>query len=352
MQDRYGYEVTSSSARAVEHLDEAVRLTTSLRPGAYDAYKACLLEDPDFALAHAGLSFNLHVGGRPDRARESIATARTLAARGTQREQQHIEVFGAFMDGDLRRTGELGREHLREYPKDVRVVGLTIFALNLGGGLTRKAEALEFLTTLRPDLGGDGYFESALSFQMTENNLWDAGRRHAQIGLTADPGSFFAAHSVTHVHHEAGDISSGVNFLQPWLDTADRSAPYSGHLAWHLALFELGRGETQRAIAIFDRSLRPAVYPGVPVASLMDASSFLWRLNLYGVPLPEGAAEEVRELAESRFATSTTGFAASTGSLTPAIDRPWLSAIAVMLMPRPLGERAALPAYRGNGSRR
>ena len=41
----------------------------------------------------------------------------------------------------------------------------------------------------------------------------------------------------------------------------------------------------------------------------MDASSFLWRLNLYGTPVPRGAAEEVRGLAAEHFPESTTSFA-------------------------------------------
>lgn len=308
MRDRYGYEVTSSSARAVEHLDEAVRLSTSLRLGVGDAYNACLAEDPDVALAHAGLAFILSAGGQAVRAAESIATARRMGGAATRREQQHIEVVGAFVAGDLERALELGGEHLAEFPKDVRVIGVTIFSLNFGGRPDRKRAALQLMRSLRPALEGEGYWESTLGFLCTENDLWAEGRRHAEIGFAADPGSFHGAHVVTHVHHEAGDAAGGLGFLAPWLDAADRATPYSGHLTWHLALFELGRGETGRAIAIFDRSLRPAVYPGVPRASLMDASSFLWRLNLYGVALPSGAAAEVRELASAHFTESSTSF--------------------------------------------
>ena len=308
MQDRYGYKVSSSSARAVEQLDEAVRVSTSLRAGAGDAYNACLAEDPDLALAHAGLALVLHLGGQTTRAAESIAAARRLGRNATRREQQHIEVVGAFVAGDLERAFELGRDHLSEFPKDIRVIGFTNFSLNLGGRSDRKQVALQLMRELRPALEGEGYWESTLGFLCTENNLWEEGRRHAEIGFATDPGSFHGAHVVTHVHHEAGDIVGGVGFLAPWLDSADRATPYSGHLTWHLALFELARGETERAIAIFDRSLRPAVYPGVPRASLMDASSFLWRLNLYGVALPSGAAEEVRELASAHFTASTTSF--------------------------------------------
>ena len=308
MQDRYGYEVTSSSARAVEHLDEALRLSTSLRLGAVDAYKDCLAEDSDLALAHAGLAFLLSAGGQTVRAGESLTTARRLGVTTTRREQQHIEVVGAFVAGDLERTLELGREHLSEFPRDIRMIGVTIFSLNFGGRPDRKRAALQLMRSLRPALEGEGYWESALGFLCTENDLWVEGRRHAEIGFAADPGSFHGAHVVTHVHHEAGDTTSGLGFLGPWLDTADGATPYSGHLTWHLALFELARGETERAIAIFDRSLRPAVYPGIPRASLTDASSFLWRLNLYGVPLPEGAAAEVRELASEHFTESSTSF--------------------------------------------
>ncbi len=98
MNNRSGYEITSSSTRAVEHLNEAVRLTTSLGPGAADAYKACLLEEPNLALAHAGLSFTQHLDGQGDPARESFAAARSFASSGNRREQRHIEVVGAFSE--------------------------------------------------------------------------------------------------------------------------------------------------------------------------------------------------------------------------------------------------------------
>ena len=85
MQDRYGYKVSSSSARAVEQLDEAVRVSTSLRADAGDAYNACLAEDPDLALAHAGLAVVLHLGGQDysgsgvDRRRPSLGPQRNAS---------------------------------------------------------------------------------------------------------------------------------------------------------------------------------------------------------------------------------------------------------------------------------
>ena len=308
MNDRQGYEVSTSSARAVEHLDEAVRLSTSLRLGAGEAYKACLAEDPNVALAHAGMAFGLQVAGQTVAAQQAIATARRLGVSATRRERQQIEAIGALVDGDFAGAAGLGREHLGEFPRDARMVGVTNFSITLGGGRDRRAEVLQVLTSLRPALEGEASFESSLGFSCTENSLWEEGRLHAERGFAADPGSFHGAHVVTHVHHEAGDAEGGLGFLTAWLQGADAATPYSGHLNWHLALFELGRGETGRAIAIFERCLRPAVYPGVPRASLMDASSFLWRLNLYGVPLPEGSAEEVRDLAAAHFSTSTTSF--------------------------------------------
>ncbi len=309
MRDRYGYEVTTTSARAVEHLDEAVRLATSLRAGAVDAYKACLAEDPDLALAHAGIAFGLYFGGQGAAAKESIETAVRLGTASTRRERQHIEAIATLIHGQYAKAADLGREHLAEFPKDTRMSGVTNFSIAFGGLPDRREAVLAVLRSLFPVLEGEPAFESALGFSCTENNLWDEGRQHADRGFAADPGSLHGAHVVTHVHHEAGDVSGGIGFLSGFLDDSARAAPYSGHLTWHLALFELARGETERAVAIFEQYLRPAVYPGVPRASLMDASSFLWRLNLYGTPLPEGAAEEVRGLAAEHFPESTTAFA-------------------------------------------
>ena len=189
VRDRYGYEVSTTSDRAVEHLDEAVRLAGSLRAGAADAFKASLAEDPGVALAHAGIAFGLQVAGLAAPARQSLETASRLGTTATRRERQHIQVIATVMDGHYAEAADLGREHLAEFPRDVRISAVTNFAINFGGRPDRRAATLALNRSLLAALEGESFFESALGFSCTENDLRDEGRKHAERGLAADPGA-------------------------------------------------------------------------------------------------------------------------------------------------------------------
>src|SRR5262249_53342950 len=55
------------------------------------------------------------------------------------------------------------------------------------------------------------------------------------------------------------------------------------HLSWHLALFELARGNAERARAIYLDSIRPSVAQAAPMLVLADSASFLWRWRFYEI---------------------------------------------------------------------
>ena len=82
------------------------------------------------------------------------------------------------------------------------------------------------------------------------------------------------------------------------------------HLSWHLALFELARGNSERARAIYLDSIRPSVALSAPMLSLADAASFLWRWKVYGI-VPEMDHEwlEVVGHARRHFPRASLAFA-------------------------------------------
>jgi len=124
----------------------------------------------------------------------------------------------------------------------------------------------------------------------------EEARHLAQRSLALRPTSAVAAHSVAHVFFETGDAVSGGEFLETWLKGFDRRAPYHVHLSWHQALFELARGRYQRALALYEADIRPAVVANMAPA-LNDSAAFLWRVSLYSDTTPPGQLEEVRDLA-------------------------------------------------------
>ena len=54
--DRYGLEITTSSAQAAEHFQDGMDRLLSYSAGAEDAFTAALDADPGLAVAHTGLA--------------------------------------------------------------------------------------------------------------------------------------------------------------------------------------------------------------------------------------------------------------------------------------------------------
>src|SRR5262249_3680078 len=113
------------------------------------------------------------------------------------------------------------------------------------------------------------------------------------------PGNANASHNIAHICFELVEHDAGVAFLDDWLARYDRSAPFRCHLAWHLALFELHRGNPARALELYDLDI---VTSASARLAAIDGAALLWRCRLYDgdeeprtwQPLAELAARAAR----------------------------------------------------------
>ena len=126
-------------------------------------------------------------------------------------------------------------------------------------------------------------------------------RRMADRSLELYPRSGHGAHTMGHVFFEQGDHTGGTAFLDGWLPDYAREATLFSHLTWHLALFELNRGNTDRVMALYKETLAPSICPGTALITIADASALAWRCDLYGAPRPEGSREELAEFSRTAF---------------------------------------------------
>jgi hypothetical protein len=86
-------------------------------PDAEDLLGEAVATDPTFVLASIGLAVAKTVAGHPFVPPEWT----TGMLRG---ERQHAEIVEAALTGDDRRSSDLRREHLLEYPGDLLIVWL------------------------------------------------------------------------------------------------------------------------------------------------------------------------------------------------------------------------------------
>ncbi|HEY7651948.1 MAG TPA: tetratricopeptide repeat protein [Methylomirabilota bacterium] len=286
-QDRYGLPLSTSSAAAARAYVDGVDRLLAAHEGAEAAFDHALAADPEFALAHLGRARSLQVEGRSAPARAAAAEARVRAAGLGRRERQHVEALALAVAGQGARALALVREHLAEFPRDVMALAAAngVYGLiGFSGRQERNEDLLALLDGVADAYGEDWWFLGAHGFARTEALGWRAGAPLIERSLELAPRNAHAAHAWAHVFYERGDDERGAAFVEGWMPEYPKAAPLHCHLSWHQALFEVGRGRPERALALYEANIRPGRSLGPPFATLVDSASLLWRRELAGAP--------------------------------------------------------------------
>jgi hypothetical protein len=190
-------------------------------------------------------------------------------------------------------------------------LALGVFGLLGFSGRRDHHEAqLALLQELVPHWGEDWWFLGYLGWAYIETGEIAVGTRLVERSLGRNPRNAHAAHQRAHGYFEAGDAAGGVAFIDAWLPDYARAGHLHCHLSWHLALFELERGNSERARQIYLDSIRPSVAQSAPMLSLADSASFLWRCKLYGVaPMVDEHWAEVAAHGHRHFPRASLAFA-------------------------------------------
>jgi tetratricopeptide (TPR) repeat protein len=284
LEDRFGLALSTKNSVAVADYVAAVDLVLSANVGAEALFDRALAADPEFALAHIARARLCQVQARIPEAKAAAVQARALASTVSAREARHIEIVALAIDGNGPRAMALLEEHIAEYPRDALVLSLALGVFGLlgfSGRVDHHEAQLTLLESLAPRWAEDWWFLTYLGWARIE--LGDVARGAAEVerALDGNPRNAFAAHARAHGYFEAGDPERGAAFIAGWLPDYDRASQLHGHLSWHLALFELARGDADRARELYSDAIRPSVSSAPPLFSLADAASFLWRLQIY-----------------------------------------------------------------------
>ncbi len=288
--DRYGLDLTTTAAAAEAYVDAVDRLLAA-REGALEGFDRALALDPAFALAHVGRSRALLVAGRGAEGRAAAAAAVERTGGLDRRERGHVAALAAAATGPGDRALALVRDHLAEFPRDAVALAAAngIYGLiGFSGRQSRNEDMLALLEGLASAYGDDWWFVGAHGFARTEAIGWTAGAPLVERALKLEPRNAHAAHAWAHVLYERGGDTDGAKFVEGWLPGYPPEAALHCHLSWHCALFELGCGRPDAALAIYESSIAPGRSVGSPFTTVVDSASLLWRRELAGAsPRPE-----------------------------------------------------------------
>jgi tetratricopeptide (TPR) repeat protein len=293
--DRYDLPLSTGSDDAVASYVEGMDHVLSGNLGAELSLTSAINEDEGFAMAYAALAGLDLRQRRFQQAREHAQKARDLASGTTRRERSHIETATEMILGNAMNAVRLSEEHLQAFPGDANILQQYTFLAFGTGDHERNSATLRLTEGLEDAYGDDWFYTGTRSFYLHETNRFDESRYYAEKSLQGNPRNGNASHNMAHCFYETADYTGGIDFIGVWIDAYDPRAPFYSHLNWHLALFELTQGHYQKAHQIYRQEIRPSVLEeagglGPPIA---DATSLLWRLKLYGAPVPQEDWDEV-----------------------------------------------------------
>ena len=283
LKDSRGLPVSTQSAAALERYEQAALQTHGYFGNPLETIDAALVEDPDFAMAHA-LRANLAVMSSEQGAlpliQSSVEAFDRIGTRANARERAHIAAAVAWMKGDFDRAMQFYGSIAVEYPHDLLALQTAhVIDFFLGDSLMLRDRPAQVMTQWNPQVPGFGYLLGMYAFGLEEmanySRAEDVGRRALDINAR-DP---WAVHAVEHVFEMQGRVHDGVEWLQATSPNWSESA-FAFHNWWHLALHHLELDEFEAALDLYDRVIHPKA--SVVALELVDASQFLWRVSLRG----------------------------------------------------------------------
>ncbi|MBA2453628.1 MAG: hypothetical protein H0V47_10685 [Chloroflexia bacterium] len=310
MRDRYNLPLTTTSGDAVQMYIDGLDRALSGNIGAEILLAEATQVDEGFAMAHAALAAHLSRLRQPEQARASAEAAMATSGGLSRRERQHIDIIYRSLNGDGPNALRLAREHLDDFPSDVHILQQFTGLMSSSGSKERIRQTLDEIEQRESAYGDDWFYLGLRSFYLHESDRFEESRIYSERSLQGNPRNGNASHNLAHVFYETSDYSGGLEFLNDWIIGYSDRAPFFSHLNWHMALFELTQGRYARAQEIYEQCIRPSVLEkagglGPPLA---DATSLLWRMELYGKGVSARDWNEVRAFAADQAANPGVAF--------------------------------------------
>ncbi len=285
LHDQFGLPVSTSSAAALAHFEDATRAMRLYRGDPVGDLDAALALDPEFTLAwavRAGLLAQQTDHAFADEVDRSLRAGAASASRATDREQAHLAAATAWAQGRYHDSiADFARIAL-DHPRDL----VAIQSAHVGCFFTgRQADLRDIpLAALRAWSTDDHARHAVLgmaAFGLEECGDYARAQAMGEDATRIEPRDAWAVHAVAHVHEMRGDVSGGAAWLNAFADAWAPDCAFAYHNWWHLALLDLDRGDHAAALAVYDGKVRPA--DSDVVLEWIDASALLWRLRLEGV---------------------------------------------------------------------
>jgi tetratricopeptide (TPR) repeat protein len=283
VRDHQGFVLTGASAEAADRYQQALRSYHCYAGDAIGAADAAIADSPAFVMAHVLKAYMHLVGTNSEAAAvgaDAFATAKGLQA--SDREQAHLTAVGALLSGEIRKAARILEDVSIEFPRDslaLQVGQLCDFLLGEQRMLRdRITRALPAWSRDMPDYHAVLAF---LSFGLEETGQYERAEAAGREAIALEPRDNWAQHAVAHVLEMQDRRVEGIAWMRSEATGWQAESFFAVHNWWHTALFHLGLGETDEALALYDGPIFGQT--STLAFDMVDAAALLWRLELAGV---------------------------------------------------------------------
>jgi len=312
--DAYDLVTSTDSTEAQRAFENAVFAIAAHRPNAGTALQAPLVADPDHVAGHALKGFaNLIL------ARSELSTAATSALRdaraalisrhgGTQDERVLVAALDAAVSGHFAKAADVLDIGFSDHPATFLPFKLA-HALRFMIGDAAGMLAASTLAVRRLGVGTNaaGFILGCHAFSLEEHGRYAEALEAGQRAVALQPDDSWGLHAVSHVFEMRGDTQQGIDWLEGSRRAWSRCNNFSFHMAWHLGLLHLERGDYERVLELYDDEVRPQQTDDF--RDMANAISLLWRLEQSGIHVGDRWSD-VAEIAYRRRSDTTLIFAA------------------------------------------
>ncbi|MFB9150139.1 tetratricopeptide repeat protein [Roseovarius ramblicola] len=301
--DQFGYDISLSSAQAVQAWDSMVLAFLAHAAATPDHLGRVLEAEPGFAMAHAvkGL-FCLMLGRREmdETARAAHETAMLCARQGAPlpREMGYARALGAWLGGHPSESVREMEAILTRWPEDALAMKISHairFILGDRHGMRASVEAL--LPAYDAQNPARGYLFGCHAFSLEETGEYARAETAGRMGLSLSPDDAWGLHAVAHVFDMTCNARAGLDWLKGREHAWAHCNNFRYHVWWHKALMHLDQNEIEAVFELYDTEVRKDRTDDF--RDISNGTSLLMRLELDGHDVDD-RWEEMADICEKR----------------------------------------------------
>ena len=284
--DTLGNQYTASSLTSVASMDTVLDAYLGSKTTVMPLLEGLIEVDPQMPMAQCLRAYMLKLASDPrfkGPIKATLAHLTEQASALNPREQLHLRALTSWEANQLVDTVKVLELLLSSYPKDMLALRIAHYLHFYAGGAVKMRDSVARSAAVWHDTDPYyGYLLGMQSFGLEESGDYAGAEALGRQAIDIDPSDIWAGHAVTHVLQMQQRYSEGIPWIESLAPHWDTTNNFAYHLYWHKALFYIGTGELDAALALYDQHLVDVLADDFYL-DICNAASLLWRLEMLGV---------------------------------------------------------------------